>query len=154
MFLLLQSKKIQAQLKELRYGKKDLLFKVSVFLPFPFQLSSPILKLSKSLFYWNLISWFVQSLRVLFNWNEDASTFLPHGLMEMKVTLVPSQRKTLKYLKLLCCCNYFNSVLNNIVIWKISIKQNIYWESFQTWGTLMNYRNCWPNFFITKSCHT
>lgn len=35
MFLLLQSKKIQAQLKELRYGKKDLLFKVSSFLPSP-----------------------------------------------------------------------------------------------------------------------
>lgn len=31
-FSLLQSKRIQSQLKELRYGKKDLLFKVSVFL--------------------------------------------------------------------------------------------------------------------------
>lgn len=28
-FLCLQSKKIQAQLKDLRYGKKDLIFKVS-----------------------------------------------------------------------------------------------------------------------------
>lgn len=34
-FFFLQSKKIQAQLKELRYGKKDLLFKVSIFLPTP-----------------------------------------------------------------------------------------------------------------------
>lgn len=75
MFLFLQSKKIQSQLKELRYGKKDLLFKVSIFLP---TFSNWLVQyLNYNTIYLKFNFQVFTGIRVIFDWIEGAFILLP-----------------------------------------------------------------------------